>query len=226
MRSLVGIIFDMDGVLVDSADAHRRAWQELGEEVGVPFSAALFKRTFGQRNAEIIPTWLGAVAAPRSDALARRKESLYRDLVRRGAVRIYRGIPGLLAELHGLGARLAVASSGPRENVSLLIDTIGAQPFITAAMAAEDVREGKPHPEMFLRAAARLAVEPACCAVVEDSVHGIEAAKRAGMLAIAVLTSTAREQLTAAGADALVPEVGDIDPRQLRGRLAGRVRTD
>jgi HAD superfamily hydrolase (TIGR01509 family) len=226
LRPPFGVIFDMDGVLVDSADAHRRAWQQLGEEVGVLFSTALFERTFGQRNAEIIPAWLGAVAAPRSDALGQRKESLYRDLVRRGAVRIYPGIPGLLAELCSLGARLAVASSGPRENVSLLIDTIGAQPFIGVAVAAEDVRQGKPHPEMFLRAAARLAIEPGCCAVVEDSVHGIEAAKRAGMLAVAVLTSTAGDQLTAAGADALVAKVGDIDPGQLRRRLLGGIRAE
>jgi len=226
MPARFGVIFDMDGVLVDSADAHRRAWQQLGAEVGVPFSATLFERTFGQRNAEIIPAWLGAVTPQRSDALAQRKEALYRDLVRRGAVGVYRGVSGLLSQLLQLGAQLAVASSGPRENVSLLIDTIGAGACINVAVASEDVHQGKPHPEMFLTAAMRMAIAPGSCAVVEDSVHGIDAAKRAGMLAVAVLTSTPRQQLLAAGADCLVAEVGDIDPRHLRRTIETRAHPD
>jgi beta-phosphoglucomutase len=225
MRTPCGVIFDMDGVLVDSADAHRRAWQQLGEEVGVPFSAALFARTFGQRNANIIPAWLGEVAPQRSDELAQRKESLYRQLVRSGAVSIYPRIPGLLAELRHVGASVAVASSGPRENVSLLIETIGAGVYITVAVASEDVREGKPHPEMFLTAAKRLGLVPGRCAVIEDSVHGIEAAKRAGMLAVAVLTSTARAALMAAGADLVVPTVGHLDPSRLRRTIEQRAST-
>ena len=125
---------------------------------------------------------------------------------------MFRRIPELLIDLRELGAKLAVASSGPRENVALLIDVIGAGRAIDATVASEDVRQGKPHPEAFLTAAQRLRVAPARCAVVEDSVHGIEAAKRAGMLAVAVLTSTARQRLTAAGADLVVNEVGDLVP--------------
>ncbi|MFN8625086.1 MAG: HAD family phosphatase [Candidatus Binatia bacterium] len=226
MPTRFGVIFDMDGVLVDSADAHRRAWEQLGAEVGVPFSAALFERTFGQRNAEIIPAWLGAVTPRRSDALGQRKEALYRDMVRQGRVHVYRGASGLLAQLRQVGACVAVASSGPRENVALLIDTIGAGAWITVTVAAEDVHHGKPHPEIFLTAATRMSADPGHCAVVEDSVHGIEAAKRAGMLAVAVLTSTARERLLAAGADSVAAEVGDLDPRQLRRTIGTRMPTD
>ena len=217
MQALFGVIFDMDGVLVDSAAAHLRAWQKLGTEIGTAFSEELFRRTFGQRNASIIPQWLGQVPPPRLAELDARKESLYRQFVREGSVRVFRRIPELLIDLRELGARLAVASSGPRENVELLIEVIGAGSAIDATVASEDVREGKPHPEAFLTAAQRLRVAPARCAVVEDSVHGIEAAKRAGMLAVAVLTSTAREQLTAAGADLVVNEVGDLQLQDLAG---------
>ena len=215
MQTLFGVIFDMDGVLVDSGAAHLRAWQQLGTETGVPFSQELFRRTFGQRNANIIPQWLGQVPPQRFAELETRKESLYREFVRQGSVRVFRRIPELLIELGKLAAKVAVASSGPRENVALLIDVIGAGSVIDASVASEDVREGKPHPEAFLTAAQRLGVAPAYCAVVEDSVHGIEAAKRAGMLAVAVLTSTAREQLTAAGADLVVNEVGDLQAQDL-----------
>jgi beta-phosphoglucomutase len=219
MQTLFGVIFDMDGVLVDSGAAHLRAWQQLGTETGTPFSQALFQRTFGQRNASIVPQWLGEVTPQRLAQLEARKESLYREFVRQGSVRVFRRIPELLIELREIGARVAVASSGPRENVALLIDVIGAGVLVDASVASENVREGKPHPEAFLTAAHRLRVAPAYCAVVEDSVHGIEAAKRAGMLAVAVLTSTAREPLNAAGADVVVNEVGDLEARDLALRV-------
>jgi beta-phosphoglucomutase family hydrolase len=222
MQRSLGFIFDMDGVLVDSAAAHRRAWQQLGEEVGIAFTPALFQQTFGQRNASIIPTWLGDGAASRVDALGDRKEEIYRDLVRQGEIRVYRRIPELFAQLREHSVRLAIASSGPRANVDLLIDVMGAVALLDAVVAAEDVRQGKPHPEAFLAAAARLGVEPRSCAVIEDSVHGIEAAARAGMLAVAVLTSTERTVLAAAGAQLILNEVGDVDIAALTGRLANR----
>ena len=93
------VIFDMDGVLVDSADAHRQAWRQLGDEVGVPFTDDLFRRTFGQRNETILPTWLGSVSPESLLDLGDRKEIIYRDLVRHGAVRVYRRIPDLLDAL-------------------------------------------------------------------------------------------------------------------------------
>jgi beta-phosphoglucomutase len=212
-----GVIFDMDGVLVDSADAHRRAWQKLGDEVGVPYTDDLFRRTFGQRNSSIIPTWLGETSARRIDELGARKEEIYRELVRRGAVRIYDRVPALLHELRKAGAALAVASSGPRENVALLIEVIGVTALIRAAISADDVTEGKPHPAPFLKAAEKLDLPPPLCAVVEDSVHGIEAAKRAGMLAVAVLTSTPRSELQRAGADLFAGEAGALTVAALLG---------
>jgi beta-phosphoglucomutase len=227
MTTAVGVIFDMDGVLVDSAEAHRRAWQQLGDEVGTPFSTVLFQQSFGQRNASIIPVWLGAggvgrITSARIEELAERKEVLYRTLVRHGAVRIYPGVSRLLATLRTLGARVAIASSGPRENVSLLIDVIGVGDAVDARVASEDVSEGKPDPEVFVKAAARLGVASERCAVIEDSVHGIEAAKRGGMLAVAVLTSTARTALQSAGADVIVDDVAALNPGELVSRLTER----
>ena len=224
MPSERAVIFDMDGVLVDSADAHRQAWRQLGDEVGVPFTDDLFRRTFGQRNETILPTWLGSVSPESLLDLGDRKEIIYRDLVRHGAVRVYRRIPDLLVELREAGAALAVASSGPKENVALLVETIGAFDLVDAAISADDVTEGKPHPAPFLAAAAHLGVDARRSAVIEDSVHGIEAAKRADMLAVAVLTSTPREALVKAGADVIVGEVADIAPGELLETIARRAR--
>jgi beta-phosphoglucomutase family hydrolase len=223
MHSTRGVIFDIDGVLVDSGAAHRRAWRKLGEEVGVPFGDDLFARTFGQRNDSIVPTWLGeGVSARRVEELGERKEELYRDLVRCGEVRIYPRVTELMRELGGAGFAVAVASSGPRANVDLIIDVIGAKDVVSASIAAEDVRHGKPHPEAFLTAAARIGVEPERCAVIEDSTHGIEAAKTGGMLAVALLTSTPREKLVAAGADLIAGEAGELSVEQLEAGLRSR----
>jgi beta-phosphoglucomutase len=219
----LGVIFDMDGVLVDSADAHRRAWQKLGEEVGVPFEAELFQKTFGQRNESIIPVWFGEASESNVSVLADRKETLYRSLVREGAIRVYPRAPELLAELRAAGVGVAVASSGPKENVALLIEVVGAFDLLEVAISADDVSHGKPDPAPFLAAASRLGVEPRACAVVEDSVHGIEAAKRAQMFAVAVLTSTPRAVLEKAGADRAFAEVGEIDAHQLVAVLERRV---
>ncbi len=219
MPSKRGVIFDVDGVLVDSGAAHLHAWQQLGDEIGVPFTRELFERTFGQRNESIVPTWLGETSAGRVAALGERKEQIYRDLVRRGGIRIYRRIPDLLAELKREGFAVAVASSGPRENVCLIVERIGAGALVDAAVAAEDVSRGKPDPEAFSNAARRIDIPAVRCVVVEDSVHGIEAAKRGGMMAVAVLTSTPRPRLAAAGADAFAEEVGDLGVKDIAALL-------
>jgi beta-phosphoglucomutase len=204
-----GVIFDMDGVLVDSADAHRRAWQQLGDEAGTPFSTALFQRTFGQRNASIIPQWLGGdVEDERLRQLDARKESVYRDFARAGAVRVYARVPKLLNELRQNGMGIAIASSGPRENVVLLIEVMGARSWIDAVVSAEDVQHGKPHPQAFLTAAERLGLPPARCAVIE----------------VAVLTSTPRAELVAAGAQLIVREIADLNADELLEILSHRPR--
>ena len=112
-----------------------------------------------------------------------------------------------------------MASSGPRENVRLIVERIGAGALVDAAVAAEDVSRGKPDPEAFSNAARRIDIPAARCVVVEDSVHGIEAAKRGGMMAVAVLTSTPRPRLAAAGADAFAEEVGDLGVKDIAALL-------
>ncbi len=223
MARSFAVIFDMDGVLVDSANAHLRAWQQLGREIGVPFTEQRFCDTFGQRNATIIPNWLGPVRAERVAQLEHRKELLYREIVRDGGTRIFPGVNELFMGLHRRGAKLAVASSGPRANVTLLLDVIAARVAVDVTVVSEDVRAGKPDPEAFLVAAQRLCLPARQCAVIEDSVHGIEAAKSADMLAIAVLTSTAREDLVAAGADLVVVDVAALRADEIERRIGARV---
>ncbi len=183
----IGVIFDMDGVLVDSADAHFRSWRLLAEEVGGAVTEEQFTATFGQQNRDIIPVLFGDVPQTRMDELADRKEELYRTLVQQDAP-IIPGAVELVEGLHEAGVRLAVGSSGPRANIDLILTAMGATGWVAVVVSGDDVTRGKPDPQVFTLCARRLGVEPDRCVVVEDAPVGIQAARAAGARAAAVLT--------------------------------------
>lgn len=176
----IGVIFDMDGVLVDSYAAHMRSWQMLGDELGRPVSEAEFSCTFGQTSRDIIRTLFGPHRRDEEvRALDDRKEFLYRELIR-DDVPLMPGAAELLARVRDSGGRLAIGSSGPDENVRLITGAL-APIRLDAVVSGADVARGKPDPEVFLLAAQRMDLTPAACLVVEDARVGVEAARRAGM---------------------------------------------
>jgi beta-phosphoglucomutase len=178
-------LWDMDGTLIDSEDYHWRAWRETMARAGVPITHEHFVATFGQRNDAILPQWLGADAAPELILrIGDEKEALYRELLRGGGIAPLPGAAEWIARLHAQGWRQAIASSAPRQNVEAILHSLHIE--FDAIVAAEDVRHGKPDPEVFLTAALRLGVPAAECVVVEDAPQGIEAARRGGMRAIGV----------------------------------------
>ncbi len=193
----------MDGKLIDSEEYHWRAWRDTMEREGVPITHDHFVATFGQRNDVILPHWLGADApADRIVRVGDAKESLYRDLVRSGGIVPLPGAAEWVERLHQEGWKQAIASSAPRANVQAIVEMLKL-PFETI-IAAEDVRHGKPDPEVFLTAAARLGVPPAQCVVVEDAPAGIEAARRGGMRSIGV------SRTKALAADLFAPTLADL----------------
>jgi len=189
------VLWDMDGVLVDTAPFHRQAWEGLSREAGFPMSDEDFRHTFGWRNEEILRELMGpGISAERVAELGDRKEELYRDLVR-GNVRPLPGATELLRALHQAGFRQALASSAPRANVELILDELRIEDRFAAMLCDRDVEQGKPDPQVFLRAARQLGVAPARCLVIEDAVMGVRAAKRAGMACLAVATTHPAEGL-------------------------------
>ena len=181
----IGVIFDMDGVLVDSAEPHLRSWQLLAAENGSVVAPEQFAATFGKQNRDIIPELFGYVSPVRLEALGDRKEEIYRDLVRNDPP-IVPGAIDLVCELHAGGARLAVGSSGPRANIDLILAAMGVSDRVSTVVSADDVTRGKPDPQVFLMAADRLGLPPNRCVVIEDAPVGIEAAHRAGARSVAV----------------------------------------
>lgn len=214
----LGVIFDMDGVLVDSFSAHRESWRLLARELGRDFTDEQFHQTFGQRSADIIRALFG----PRDDAetarLDARKESLYRDLIR-GRVPVMPGATELIDRLHAGGFRLAVGSSGPPENVALVVDGMGLRSQFAAVVTGADVQRGKPDPQVFTLAAQRLRLPPQRCAVIEDAPVGIEAARRAGCYAVGLAGSHAMDALLAA--DMILMHLNELTGEILRRRLRG-----
>lgn len=181
------VLWDLDGTLVDSAEQHWQAWHETLGASGFTVTHAQFRATFGQRNDAILQQWLGdAVPADLRRDLGNRKEARYRELVATFGLTSLPGAAEWVHRLRAEGWRQAVASSAPRLNVEVVVRALRLGDCFGALVAAEDVAHGKPAPDVFVTAAARLGVEPARCVVVEDAAPGIEAARRAGMPCVGV----------------------------------------
>lgn len=185
-QTAVGVIFDMDGVLVDSAPAHFQSWQRLAAEEGGSVTSEQCAATFGRQNRDIIPALFGAMSRARVSTLADRKEAIYRDLIRH-APPIVDGAAELVRDLHHAGVRLAVGSSGPLPNIELVLDALGVTECVSTIVTGDDVTHGKPDPEVFCLAAQGLGLAPERCVVIEDAPAGTQAAHAAGTRVVAVL---------------------------------------
>lgn len=190
-----GVIFDLDGVLVDTGWAHKQSWYDLAEKEGFSMSDEFFYSTFGMQNYQIIPMLLGhEPSAEEINRLAEWKEQRYRELVA-DKLTLSDGADVLLKDLKDEGFLLAIGSSAPQENLALILQRLHVQAFFDAYVTKEDVSKGKPAPDTFLKAAGKLALPPSRCVVLEDAVQGIEAGKAAGMPVVAVTTTRKRADL-------------------------------
>ncbi|MCU1289533.1 MAG: beta-phosphoglucomutase [Acidobacteria bacterium] len=188
-------IFDMDGTLVDNMRFHGEAWKRMLTENGIEADPHEFLvKTAGKTNREIIPHFFADADEARLLELGNRKESLYRELFlpERKAVE---GAIEFLKEARDLGIKMAVATAAPVANMEFILDGLDLRRYFQAITTAADVSHGKPNPEVFLKSAEKLGVEPANCLVFEDAFNGFEAARRAGMKSVAITTVNSREQL-------------------------------
>lgn len=221
MTTTRGIIWDVDGTLVDTAELHLQAWSALARELERPFTRADFAGTFGWRNPEIIPKLFGKhYGAEEIATLGNRKEDLYRAEARKG-VALLPGVRALLEGFHGIGHRQAIGSSAPRANVEMILELTQTRHLLPVAVTMEDTTRGKPDPEVFLLAAQRLGIPPERCLVFEDAPVGIQAAKAGGMRAIGVtfVGHHSEESLRAAGADLVVSSLERVAPALVQALL-------
>ena len=200
------VLWDMDGTLLDSAEYHWLAWREALAAEGFDLTRAQFESTFGQRNDTILRATFGPdLPLGEVDRIAGVKEARYRELVKTHGIDALPGVRRCLDRLNAGGWRQAVASAAPRLNVETILDALDIADCFDAIVSAEDVQRGKPDPQVYLTAAARVDAPPARCIVVEDAPAGIEGARRAGMRSIGVLSTHAslRADLTVRTLDEL-----------------------
>ncbi len=207
-----GIIWDLDGTLVDTGELHFQAWVTLADSRGWPFTRDDFAATFGRRNPEIIRQLFNENFDDRAiEQIGEEKEQMYRLEAAKG-VALLPGVDAILRDLQTAGFRQIVGSSAPRKNIELLLEITGTGAFFHDFVGSEDTDRGKPDPQVFLLAAERIGVFPEKCIVVEDAVAGVEAAKAGGMKAIAVtfVGHHDPEKLQRAGADLVISTLQEL----------------
>ena len=188
------LIFDMDGTIVDNMAYHTQSWLTFFARRGQKIDAdAFFLDTAGRQGHEIIHRYLGQhlgahLSCANNAALNAEKESLYRELYGPHQ-RSIDGFDALLADARAHSFGLAVATAAPVENIAFTLDGLNLRRRFDAVVGAADVRRGKPEPDVFLLAAERCGVHPEHCIVFEDAPLGVEAARRAGMRAVALTTT-------------------------------------
>ena len=207
------IIWDLDGVILDSADEHRQAWQRLAQDEGIVFTDADFRASFGKRNNDIIPHHWKVTTDEELQDLANRKERYFREFIRETAA-FLPGAEELMRSLHDAGFAQALASSTPIENIKLISEILGLERYLSALVSGETVEHGKPAPDIFLRAAQELHMPPNVCLVIEDAVAGVQAAHAAGMSCIAVAGERDLPGLRAA--ELMVRDLTEVDVEGVR----------
>ncbi len=207
-NSRMGVIFDLDGVLVDTGWAHKQSWFDLADKEGFDMSDYFFYSTFGMQNNRIIPMLFGRdMSKEEIIPLSEWKEQRYRDLIADELVPA-QGAKELLDDLKNAGFYLAVGSSAPRANLDLVLDRVQVHDYFDALVTAEEVTKSKPAPDTFLTAAKKLSLPAHRCVVVEDAVQGVEAGKAAGMTVVAVTTT--RERIALTQADKIVDSLAEL----------------
>jgi len=219
MNRKCGAIFDWDGVIINSAPQHEASWERLAKECGKALPENHFKRGFGMKNESIIPDLLGWTNAPvEVRILSLRKEAIYREVVREQGMTALPGVEAWLQILREAEIPCVIASSTHRENITTTLEMLGLGDFFAAIISAEDVKRGKPDPEVFLTAAKRIEVEPQDAVVFEDALVGIAAAKAAGIRVVGVATTEPKEKL--AHADWVVDRMDELSVAQLWASVA------
>jgi beta-phosphoglucomutase family hydrolase len=183
-------IFDMDGTIVDNMAFHTDSWLAFFERHGKTYDAdAFFRETAGAQGREILRERLGPeITEDEIAVLAHEKDELYREMYgpHRSAIQ---GFEDFVTAARAQGVKLAVATSAPPANIVFTLDELDLRRHFDAVVGAADVARGKPHPDVFLKAAEKLGVNPKDCIVFEDAPMGVEAARRAGMQAVVITTT-------------------------------------
>lgn len=212
---LNGVVFDLDGVIVDSHPLHRIAWREFLRTVGRQVDeAALDFVLDGRTRKEILVHFLGPLTDQQLNHYGHLKDELLNTLA--DEMRTIPGVLEFLDHLSHAGIRMALATSASRQRACGTLREIGIAHHFQSVVTGDDVAAGKPDPAIYLLAAKRLELAPESLVAVEDAVSGVRSAMAAGLKCVGVASATHAESLRAAGADPVVPDFHTLSVNQLR----------
>lgn len=205
------VLFDLDGTMVDNMRYHVDAWIEMGKKLGRELTPEYIQREFsGRKNEELFPEIAGRpLDSAELDRLAEEKEARYRELYS-PHVRLVQGLDALLDQLVERRVAVGIATAAPRKNRDLVLERSGLGARIQVVVGAEQVKRGKPAPDLFLEAARQLGCDPRATLVFEDAVLGVQAGRAAGMTVCGVRTSEPSDVLLAAGAEFTVGDFTEL----------------
>ena len=221
---MTAFVFDIDGTIIDSMPFHGESWRVFLERRGVAYGGEAFLRqSAGRTGVELMRELFGAMSDEAAWALVHEKEDVYRELFRPA----FREVPGFRTfarAARAAGIRIACATAGDARNIAFALDGLGMAGEFDAPAGAHDVARGKPHPDLFLLAAARIDADPAACVVFEDAPLGIEGARRAGMRAVAITSSEPAARLAGPHVLTALADYRGVAPRDIID-LAERAHT-
>lgn len=181
------VLWDLDGTLADTEELHFQAWAQTMAAQGIAYDYETFIAGFGRNNRSVLTELLGDDSLnPLIDEVAQRKEQAFRRLLARADLQLLPGVKTWLARFGQTGVRQLISSSGPMANIAATVTKLGVGDYFVSLMSGATLPRGKPDPALFHLSAAAAGAPPAACLVIEDSIHGIAAARRAGMPSIAV----------------------------------------
>lgn len=194
--SSYAVIFDMDGVIIDSNPYHKISLRQFCEKYGFHLSdEELIKKVYGRTNKEWIANLFGNLSKEELSHYGEEKETLFREVFKND-IRALEGLPEFLENLKQNNIPIAIGTSAPRSNVDFVLAHTNLGEYFSVILDEADVEHGKPNPEIYLKVAARLGYEPSRCIVFEDSLSGVESARRAGAKVIGVATTHSIEELS------------------------------
>lgn len=207
------VLFDLDGVVIDSIALHRVVWTDFLHSHGLNPTEQLLQYADGRRAAEVIATLFPGPLLPADlERLTAERESLYRQRLTSGSVRAVPGVVDFLTALRSIGVRTALATSALPKSTDVALRRLSLENAFQARITAADVTGGKPHPEIYLKAAASVGIAPELCLVAEDAVPGIQAAKAAGAHCLGLTTSCSEQELRSVGADYVSADFTTLPP--------------
>ena len=211
------VIFDMDGVIIDSNPFHKISLRQFCEKYGYHLSdEELIRKIYGRTNKDWLANLFGALTKEELTNYGEEKEALFREIYKND-IHALKGLPEFLKGLNEKNIPIAIGTSAPRSNVDFVLAHTGLEKYFSIILDESNVEQGKPNPEIYLKVAARLGYEPVRCIVFEDSLSGVESARRAGAKVVGVATTHSFEELS--HTDLVIQDFTDLDPASLLSTL-------